>query len=121
MTSSVRDGAPSPVGAMRRLPPRIALVGLDDELADYLDAGLARLWPQARVRRVRPGERLVVDLAIVDREPTSSPRHPTLWLADVDRGEAVLQVGPGLWRTSMPTTSRRLRRAIETCLAGGGA
>ena len=29
-------------GAMRRLPPCIALVGLDDELADYLAAWLAR-------------------------------------------------------------------------------
>lgn len=103
---------------MRRLPPRIALVGLDDELADYLAGWLARHWPEARVQRPRPGRPVIADLAIVDREPAGMPQRPTLWLADIDRGEAILPLGPRLWRTAMPTTASRLRRAIETCLAG---
>jgi hypothetical protein len=103
---------------MRRLPPRIALVGLDEELADYIAASLARHWPAARVQRSRAGQGVAADLAIVDCEPASPPRHPTLWLADIDRGEALLELGPCFWRTPMPTTARRLRRAIEHCLAG---
>ena len=102
--------------ATRRLPPRIALVDLDDELGAYLAEALARHWPQARVRRQSRGEHLVADLAIVDREPDASLPSPTLWLADIDRSRAVIRIGPRLWRTAMPTTAVRLRRVIEACL-----
>jgi hypothetical protein len=111
-----RGRAMRPGGALSRLPPRIALVGLDEDLADYLAGWLARHWPEARVQRPRPGQRVVADIAIVDREPAGVPQCATLWLADVDRGGAILPLGTRLWRTAMPTTAIRLRRAIEACL-----
>jgi hypothetical protein len=107
--------------AMRRLPPRIALVGLDDELGTYLADWLARHWPQARVRRLDDGVRVVADLAIVDREPEGPSSVPTLWLAEIDRSRVVMRIGPRLWRTAMPTTALRLRRVIEACLDTLGA
>lgn len=108
--------ADAPSAAMHRLPPRIALVGLDDELADYLSAWLARHWPAARLQRRHAQQRCVADLRIVDREPDEPPCQPTLWLADIDRSAALMALGPCLWRTPMPTTARRLKLAIEACL-----
>lgn len=99
-----------------RLPPRIALVGLDAELGSYLRDWFSEHWPEARVI-VRPvGQRLVADLVVVDHAPAETPQRPTLWLAEIDRSQSLIQLGPKLWRTAMPTTARRLKRMMEACL-----
>lgn len=102
--------------ATAHLPPRIALVGLDDELGDYLRDWFVRHWPEARVIVRGPGQRLVADLIVVDHVPSDPPDWPTLWLAEIDRSQSVIQLGPRLWRTAMPNTARRLRRVMQTCL-----
>ena len=99
-----------------RLPPRIALVGLDAELGDYLREWLVRHWPEARVIVRAAGQRLVADLIVVDHEPREPPQRPTLWLAEIDRSQSVIQLGPRLCRNAMPTTARRLKRTMEACL-----
>jgi hypothetical protein len=99
-----------------RLPPRIALVALPIDLADYLREWIAQHWPEARVVVSNRGQRLVADLVVVDQAPGLAPSRPTLWLADIDRSQGLTRLGPTLWRTAMPTTPRRLRRVIETCL-----
>ncbi len=98
------------------LPPRVALVGLPAELGDYLKDWFARHWPEARVALRSGGQRLVADVVVVDREPDRDPPRPTLWLADIDRSQTLIRLGPTLWRTAMPTTPRRLKRALEACL-----
>ncbi len=98
------------------LPPRIALVGLDAELSDYLREWFVQHWPEARVIVRAAGQRLVADLVVVDHAPHADPHRPTLWLADIDRSESLIQLGPKLWRTAMPTTARRLKRMMEACL-----
>jgi hypothetical protein len=111
-----RNATRSPPGALRQLPPQIALVDLDDDLAHYLREWFALHWPQARVRRAAAGADVVADLAIIDREPIQLPQVPTLWLAEIDRSAAVIRLGPRYWRTAMPTTALRLMRVIEACL-----
>lgn len=99
-----------------RLPPRIALVGLDEDLGGYLSDWFSVHWPEARVvvraRDLRP----VADLVVVDHEPEQSPQQPTLWLAEIDRSQSLIRLGPRLWRTAMPTTARRLKRVMQACL-----
>jgi hypothetical protein len=116
-----RESRALPPGPLARLPPRIALVDLDDELAGFLIQALARHWPAARVFTLGGDERMVADLLIVDLEPRSAPRRPTLWLADLDRSQSMFRVGPLLWRSALPTTPARLKRLVEACLDGVGA
>lgn len=99
-----------------RLPPRIALVGLDEDLGGYLRDWFAVHWPEARVVVRARGLRLVADLVVVDHEPEQSPQLPTLWLAEIDRSQSLIRLGPQLWRTAMPTTARRLKRVMQACL-----
>lgn len=99
-----------------RLPPSVALVGLKTELGRYLCEWFAQYWPEARVS-VRSGDQPVVaDLVVVDDEPPASPLRPTLWLAEVDRSQSLIRLGPTLWRTAMPTTPARLKRLMLACL-----
>lgn len=103
-----------------RLPPRIALVGLDEELRAYLRDWFVQHWPEARVIVRAQGQRLVADLIVVDHEPIERPQWPTLWLAEIDRSPSVIQLGPDLWRTAMPTTGQRLKRVMQACLDRSG-
>ncbi len=103
-------------GLPTRLPPRVALVGLPADLGEYLRDWFERHWPGARVVLHAAGHRLAADLVVVDREPESSPQRPTLWLADVDRSQSLIRLGPKLWRTAMPTTPARLKRLMQACL-----
>lgn len=109
-------GHPAMSGPPLRLPPRVALVGLQAELGEYLRDWFAQHWPEARVILRAGGQRLVADLVVVDREPDASPQRPTLWLADMDRSQSLVRLGPRLWRTAMPTTPRRLKRLMQACL-----
>jgi len=119
-TTHSRSGSSPPSQLTRtspaRLPPRVALVGLHAELGDYLHDWISQHWPEARVSVRRTGQRLVADLVVVDREPDPDPKRPTLWLAEIDRSRALIQLSPTLWRTAMPTTPRRLKRMLQTCL-----
>lgn len=99
-----------------KLPPRIALVGLDEDLGGYLRDWFAVHWPEARVVVRARDLRLVADLVVVDHEPDQSPQLPTLWLAEIDRSQSLIRLGPQLWRTAMPTTARRLKRVMQACL-----
>jgi hypothetical protein len=99
-----------------RLPPRIALVGLEPELLDYLRDALPRHWPGVRVITRTPGQPVVADLIVVDQPPVTPPTQPTLWLADIDRSSTLIALGPRFWRTAMPTTSLRLKRIMDACL-----
>ncbi len=76
-----------------RLPPRIALVGLDEDLGGYLRDWFAVHWPEARVVVRARGLRLVADLVVVDHEPEQSPQLPTLWLAEIDRSQSRDPIG----------------------------
>lgn len=99
-----------------RLPPSVALVGLQAELGRYLCDWFAQHWPEARVSVRRSDQPVVADLVVVDDEPCASPQRPTLWLAEVDRSQSLIRLGPTLWRTAMPTTPARLKRLMLACL-----
>lgn len=103
-----------------RLPPRIVLVGFEDDFATYVRDWFAEHWPEARVAVGAPGRRVVADLVVVDVAPSAPPQRPTLWLADLDRSRAVIRLGPMLWRAAMPITARRLKLAMLSCLDVSG-
>jgi hypothetical protein len=108
-----------PTGCMQRvlhLPPQIALVGLEPDLAEYFCTWMRRHWPEARVRAVRAQDAFVADIAIVDRAPDTPLNVRTIWLADLERSRSLIQLSTTLWRTAMPTSARRLRGLIETCM-----
>jgi hypothetical protein len=103
------------------LPPQIVLLGLQPELADYLIAWFRQHRPTARVRHSDyMKESTVMNLYIVDRQPLEPVLTPTLWLAELDHSSSVHQLSPNLWRTAMPTSGRRLARALRSCLFDQG-
>jgi hypothetical protein len=96
---------------------QIALVGLDNELANYLSQTLLKQWPKARVLRLERDSQLRADLRICSEAPMQRDGIPTLWLWNLERANATIQLAPQLWRTPMPMTARRLLRAVRCVFA----
>lgn len=94
----------------------VDLVGIEPELASYLEQNLRRRWPHSVIRRLGPLDEASADLCIRTREPAAELLRPTLWLADVDRSHAAIRLAPNLWRSATPLTGRRLVRIIEGIL-----
>jgi hypothetical protein len=96
---------------------QIALVQLDNELANYLSQTLLKHWPKAHVVRVARDSQVRADLRICSEAPTQLDDVPTLWLWHLERASVISQVAPKLWRTPMPMTARQLVRAVRRVFA----
>lgn len=109
----------------RPLAPRILLCALEPELIPTLSAWIREAWPGADIR-VRSAAEDAADSDIDLRiqcgrqlpSKTAGSGARILWLGELDRARAPLQLGPALWHSPMPTTPAGLRHAIALCLLG---
>lgn len=95
---------------------RVTLWGLDAELAAYIERRLRARWPDVLVQHASDDtdpEQRPADLWICGVQPPATPRVPTLWLGDVDRGAGVVRISDRLWKCSTPVTGRQLLRGVE--------
>ncbi|HVF34986.1 MAG TPA: hypothetical protein VND91_06650 [Candidatus Saccharimonadia bacterium] len=111
MLRLVHARAPNAKAPLRR----VAISGLDDELAAYLERRLRARWPSLQVHRERDRAALEpsADLWICGTEPPEALQVPTLWLGELDRGAGVVRVGTRLWKCSTPITGRQLVRCVD--------
>jgi hypothetical protein len=97
-------------------PTRVALWRLEPELASYIERRLRARWPALVVLHLpatSPPGFQAQDIGICGAEPTPPPRVPTLWLGEVDRSRAMVQIGECLWKSGLPLTGRQLLRCVE--------
>ena len=95
---------------------RVAIWGLEAELATYIERQLRARWPNVEVQHVHdasPIEHAPADLWICGVEPPAVLRVPTLWLGEVDRSRAMVKIGDRLWKCSTPVTGRQLLRSLD--------
>jgi hypothetical protein len=98
-------------------PQRIALVAIEPELAQYLRNVLLSAWPHASVYQIDVHSDCPADLRICVDAPQRPSPQSTLWLAEIDRGNAPSRLSARLWRAPMPATPARLLHAVSTVLA----
>jgi|CXWL01.1.fsa_nt_gi hypothetical protein len=98
-------------------PQRIALVAIESELAQYLRSVLLSAWPHATVCLIDGHSDCLADLRICVDAPLRPWPQSTLWLAELDRGNAPSRLSARLWRAPMPATPARLVHAVSTVLA----
>lgn len=97
----------------------VALFGLDQELASYIELRLEARWPGVQVERVdsvdAPGMG-TAQLLFCGIEPGAGVSVPTLWLGEVDRHAYPFQLTQWLWKSAAPVTGGRLLRWVDGVL-----
>ena len=102
---------------------QVALLQLEPEFARYLTRHLRATWPAVKILLPQPFAAIQAEqcqLIICAMAPTFAPVIPTLWLSEIARSTALLQISPNLWKTPTPITGRELIRTIACLLASTG-
>ena len=101
----------------------IAFLHLEPEFERYLASHLRASWPLIEILFSRTSAQLTTakaqepQLIICGAPLTFTPDVPTIWLSEIERNAAPVQVGPNLWKTPMPITGAGLIRTIKLVLA----
>jgi hypothetical protein len=94
----------------------VAFVGLEEELAVYVERRLRERWPAIGIQWASGLEEVrasLVQLVVCGNEPLSETTMPTLWLSDLERQSYPFRVRDRLWKCAMPISGERLMRTIE--------
>jgi hypothetical protein len=108
----IRFGDAEPSGP----PKQACLVGLDDELADYVARRLHEHWPSLQIQHaaeLADARVAQAQFVVCGSEPANAPVLPTLWLSDVERRSHPFRVRGRLWKCATPISGQNLVRAIE--------
>ncbi len=103
-------------------PQRIAIWGLEPELANYIDRRLRAHWPGLTVQHITAGEPIGLqaqDICICGAEPFPPLCVPTLWLGEIDRSRGMVRISESLWKRGLPLTGRQLLRCVEEMQRSG--
>jgi hypothetical protein len=93
-----------------------ALVGLEVELAVYVERSLREHWPAIGIQWASDLAEVHASLAqlvICGTEPLSESTLPTLWLSALERQCHPFRVCDRLWKCAMPISGKQLVRAVE--------
>ena len=116
----VRKAAGAGTGVLRQ----VACLGMDTELAAYIERRLTARWPAVEVSRVALIEDLQAyapQLVFAGIEPAIAPGIPALWLGEVDRRAYPLRLSEWVWKSAAPVTGGSLLRWVEAMLAAQSA
>jgi hypothetical protein len=98
---------------------RVAIVHVEQDLANYIERRLLSCWPEVVVQHFDDWALLSLrptDLCISGVEPPALMSMPTLWLGEVGSSVGHYRVGDRLWKIDTPISGRGLLRAVTEML-----